>query len=63
MACLSACKSAAFSAFQTQGRTAGVAGRRLGNKKPQALSARIIDVDLQTNLLHSEHFRKILRSP
>lgn len=38
-------------------------GRRPGNKKPQALSARIIDVDLLANLLHSKHFRKILRPP
>lgn len=54
-----------FSAFETEGRAAGVwsSGFRPSNKKPQALNAQIIDVNLQVTLLHNEHFRKSLGLP
>lgn len=60
--CMQICS---FLAFQTKGWTAGVrsSGSSPGNKKPQALSAQIIDVNLQATLLCNKHFRKIFRSP
>lgn len=63
MACLIAHRFAVQFSF-SEGRAAGVWGLRCrsSNKKCQAIDTQIIGIHLQVTPLHSEGFRKILRS-